>query len=478
MFDTDIDRSRLDADATLRHVASMQALRQRAEVAVLEDAAHWADLHGVVGSDGSRALPGAERLVRFGGDGTPATCEFCPAELGAEMGMSPEAAAMLIGDALDLRHRLPILWERIRAGEVKPWIGRRVAVETRDLSVVAAAAVDHRVANYAHSLTWGRLSKVVQAAIVDSDPEFAQERADSRCRDHGVWLHPADEAGNIYGAFAAAGPDAIRFDAGLDRAADALGLLGDTESKQVRRARALGILGNPQQTFDLFAAAAAAARSAGCGDVTSDGRTDVPDGHPAADPGADPDRQAAASVRGETIRVDPRPRAVLYVHMTRDALDRGDGTGVARIEGIGPVTIDQAKEWLGDCAVTVTPVIDLAGIAPVDAYEIPDRIREAVHILAPADTFPYATNTGRRMDNDHTIAYVHPDTGGPPGQRPGQTRIGNLGPMTRPHHRIKTHSRWQVKQPYPGIYLWRSPHGRHYLVDHTGTHRLTSGDAA
>jgi hypothetical protein len=25
---------------------------------------------------------------------------------------------------------------------------------------------------------------------------------------------------------------------------------------------------------------------------------------------------------------------------------------------------------------------------------------------------------------------------------------------------------------------WRSPHGRHWLVDHTGTHRLTSGEAA
>ncbi len=47
-------------------------------------------------------------MVRFGGEGTPATCEFCPAELGAEMGMSPEAAAMLLGDALDLRHRLPM----------------------------------------------------------------------------------------------------------------------------------------------------------------------------------------------------------------------------------------------------------------------------------------------------------------------------------------------------------------------------------
>ena len=40
------------------------------------------------------------------------------------------------------------------------------------------------------------------------------------------------------------------------------------------------------------------------------------------------------------------------------------------------------------------------------------------------------------------------------------------------HHRIKTHGHWQVRQPFPGIYVWRDPHGALYLVDHTGTRRL------
>ncbi len=50
--------------------------------------------------------------------------------------------------------------------------------------------------------------------------------------------------------------------------------------------------------------------------------------------------------------------------------------------------------------------------------------------------------------------------------------IGNYGPMTTPHHRLKTHGRWQVQQPFPGIYVWRDPHGAFYLVDNTGTRRL------
>ena len=83
--------------------------------------------------------------------------------------------------------------------------------------------------------------------------------------------------------------------------------------------------------------------------------------------------------------------------------------------------------------------------------------------MTPADTFPFASSTSRSMQVDHTI---------PHGQG-GLTGVGNYGPMTTFHHRIKTHAAgWRVQQPFPGIYLWRDPHGGFYLVDHTGTRRL------
>ena len=111
------------------------------------------------------------------------------------------------------------------------------------------------------------------------------------------------------------------------------------------------------------------------------------------------------------------------MHLTDDALRTNQG--VARVEGIGPVTTDQIRDWLRapDTAVVVKPVIDLNDQAPVDGYEIPDRLREAVHLITPTDVFPHATNKTRRMDLDHTVPYRHR---GPP----GQTAIGNLAPMT------------------------------------------------
>jgi hypothetical protein len=88
--------------------------------------------------------------------------------------------------------------------------------------------------------------------------------------------------------------------------------------------------------------------------------------------------------------------------------------------------------------------------------------------MTPADTFPFAASTSRGMQIDHTKEYVRG-----PAAPPGQSRVGNYGPMVTFHHRIKTHGRgWRVEQPFPGIYVWRDPHGAFYLVDHTGTRAL------
>ncbi len=159
---------------------------------------------------------------------------------------------------------------------------------------------------------------------------------------------------------------------------------------------------------------------------------------------------------------------MVYVHLSAEALTAG--AGVARVEDVGPVLLGRLRLLLGErCTINLKPVIDLpAGHTPVDCYEIPASLREQLLLRNPADVFPYAAAVSRSIDIDHTIPYLSPDRGGPP----GQTSIGNLGPHVRRHHRLKTHGGWQVRQPEPGIWLWRSPHKRIYLVNATGTHPL------
>ena len=47
--------------------------------------------------------------------------EFCIPELGAVLGMSSTSAKKLIGQALELRHRLPRLWHLVQTGRVPAW---------------------------------------------------------------------------------------------------------------------------------------------------------------------------------------------------------------------------------------------------------------------------------------------------------------------------------------------------------------------
>ncbi|MDQ4085293.1 MAG: 13E12 repeat family protein [Actinomycetota bacterium] len=476
------------AEEVLDAVECWHAERTQRDIGIFVAAARFADLHSVDARPGrgGRILPGMERPVRLGGAGTPRVWEFAAAELAARLGKSPHAGRALVADALDVRHRLPRLWARVCAGEVPVGHARHAAQQTRELSAEAAGRVDATVATYADGrLGWSRFQTLVAGKVAEADPDRAAEaerRAAEdefakvgRCNDHGQKT--------LYVRTAAAAM--IRIDATLTFYATILAALGDPDPEDRRRAKAVLILANPPQALQLLQAFA-----------THRTRTHDTDGDPSEGEPGEPRRPDPVAASLEPFRpgdigpdsrfscgFDPTtllPTVTLYLHLYART-DTGEIGPVTRWEGEGPVTTEYVRDLLGPAAsFTIKPVIDLNAMAPVDGYEIPDRLREAVHLRTPADCYPWAANTHRNQQQlDHSIPYVPPDHGGPPGHAgsdgsgpPGQTGLHNLGPMTGLHHRIKTHGAWTVKQPYPGIYLWRDPHGHTYLVDHTGTRKL------
>ena len=118
-------------------------------------------------------------------------------------------------------------------------------------------------------------------------------------------------------------PDALLFDQTVTRIAGDLKELGDTEALEVRRARAVGILADPQHALDLLS-----------------GR-----------------ETAAPSSRGGA--------ANLYVHLTPDWPQISmSSTGAASIERLGAVTTQLLTDWLTRFAaagtkITLRPVLDL-----------------------------------------------------------------------------------------------------------------------
>jgi hypothetical protein len=133
----------LSGSELLDEVALLHESQRRTEVLILKAAVRHADLNHPSMLDPAHAgLPGRERAVRLGGVGTPSVREFAPAELGARLQLSSYAAGRLIADGLDLRHRLPRLWHRVEAMQVRVGHARYVARRTRDLSAQQAGFVD------------------------------------------------------------------------------------------------------------------------------------------------------------------------------------------------------------------------------------------------------------------------------------------------------------------------------------------------
>jgi hypothetical protein len=454
------DPIELDAAGTLAAVEANEHALILAENRRLCLAAHWADLHPGDAVAESR-LPGTEQPAQLGGEGTPTVGDFAPTELGCALRMSDGSAARLIGDALDLRHRLRSIWSATQVGQVPAYQARRIAQATRHLTMAQAGFVDRQLAPSLGAVSWGRMQSLLEAAIHQADPIRAEEEAEVAAQERFVRLGRASEHGlKLIIARATAG-DAIWFKATIDRIADILGRDGDTDPIEIRRSKAIGILAQPAEALQLL-----------CRHRHDD--WDGPD-DPAETSAEAPD--ASHSLDLTPPPFDParaRPSAVVYVHLAAEALTAG--TGVTRVENVGPIMLGQLQTLLGNrCSISLNPVIDLpAGHIPVDCYEIPSQLREQILLRHPADVFPYAAAVSRSIDIDHTIPYLSPDRGGPP----GQTRIGNLGPHVRRHHNVKAHGRWRVRQPEPGTWLWRSPSRRIYLVNASGTHAVGNTEFA
>ncbi len=440
--DTD-DVLGLDGAEALAWITGRRRAQDAAAAEELRGVCHWADLHrvrpgwGAVDREAARLLEqtstpgelGAEGELRLSGQGAFMVAEFAVAELAAALGLSEASCRAYVGQAVELRDRLPRCFQRMVDGALPAWKARQIAQQTLPLSAAGADFVDAALAPYAGRLSLSRILRCVGAAMLRFDPELAERKAAEAAERRGVWLEDHLDGTTSLSALADT-PDAAALDVALSGIAAVLADLGDEDPLQVRRARGLGVLADPQYALDL---------------TRRDPATDA-----------------------------PRPRArrstsPLHVHLHLTAVEGVVGE-VARVDGYGPRTRAAVEQWLAGLTpgttVRVTPVVDLTATISVDAYEIPVALHDQVAERDLCCQFPWCGRRGRRWDGDHIVEYVPLDDGGPP----GQTSTGNLARLCRFHHRLKTHSSWTYERdPDSGTLLWTSPLGRRYAVDPTGT---------
>jgi hypothetical protein len=412
------------AVATIRLRAAVEALakaevEQAVAIAELAEVQEWTAeaTFDVIGT----------RPVRIGADGTALVDEFLPLEVATVKGISVASATWLIRDVVNLKARHPLLWMQATRGLVPMWRACQLAAEVArfDLTIEQAQELDERLAPKVPTLPWRRVLQLARGLITELAAAKVTALQQEARAARFVRKLPTDDPSVAYLSARVDTADAIFFDAMVDRIADILGERGDTDLKDVRRAKAIGVLATPARAQLMLA--------------------------------------EAAGRNGPVRSTDPRllPEACVYVHVAEETLLHGRGT--ARVEGVGPLAATLLTHLVGHNRVRVTPVIRPYAEIAVDSYEIPDPIRRQVLLRDTYEVFPYSSRTARDGDLDHTDPF-----------RPGrkrQTRASNLGSLWRRPHRAKTHADWHLEQPRPGIFWWTTPAGDRYRVGPNGTSR-------
>ena len=406
-------------------------------------------------------------MVSPGGDGSPELREYAVPELAMARETHALTTRALIADALDLVHRLPRTWARVRAGECEPWVARKAAVLSRELPAEQIGLVDRAVARAIGRHAPATVLEIVRGKVVEADPvTHANKRELSRHQRY-VSLSRADEFGYRHVIARVTAGDAAWIDAMVDRVTDILlPTRGHDHNRDELRSEAMGWLARPADLLQLLLEHTATS--------TDDEKGAREESVQPTAPVWAPPHLAVTAERLSTMSARQlaslRGRGQLFVHVTDETLRTGHG--VARIEGVGPIQVAQLAEVLGHADVTVTPVVDHRLRPRSDAYEHPEIVKDQVWTLSGGDCFPFSPRRATRagVDFDHAVPY---DPNGPP----GQTGTHNSGPLRRRHHRWKTHGGYRTRIAGPGRHLRQTPHGLVYLVDQDGTRRLDPSDA-
>ena len=264
------------------------------------------------------------------------------------LGISASAGAQLIGDALDLRHRHPLLWKRIERLEVPAWQARRVAQQTHRLTYAGARWVDDQLATRT-SLGPVIVDRLVAQAIAKYDPEVQEKREDDATAGWDVTLthpDPTDFAGTSH---LEARGDTLTLKTFYDRlctVAHQLFLDGDTDPLGVRKLKALRIIiGQPQTASNAK--------------VKLYARVEVAD-----------------------LEVDG---------------DGGSALAAGEIEKLGAATLTKIRHWVGHHQVVIQPVLNMHRGDAVDVHDPPAWMRELVMLRDGHCIFPRCTVDARSL---------------------------------------------------------------------------------
>jgi hypothetical protein len=308
--------------------------------------------------------------------------------------------------ALDLRRRLPIVFERLRSGAIDVRRAKTFDHHTCDLPVATARAMVEGLIDQAPELTPGELAAKLRRLRVEVDPDEAKERHDRALLDRRVILEATpDGTANIH-ALGLRSDHAVELMNCLHRTA--LALKGDGDDRTMDQLRA-------------------------------DVLVDLP---------------AIASLDGAAAA-----RSVINLHVDLETLaELRDSSG--DLAGYGSVIADisrQITERHGD-AIWEYTIEDRRSGMPIDTGTTRRRPSASqARMVRSRDrrcVFPGCRMPASESDIDHTIPWA----------RSGRTTTSDLAPLCRRDHCIRHRADWKYTGVPDGDYRWISPLGHVYTT--------------
>ncbi len=325
------------------------------------------------------------------------------AEIRAALHLTHRSADVELSFALELRRRLPRVFEMLQSGELDYRRARTIERGTCHLSTAAAQSVVDRIAESATEMTTGQLQARVRRLCIEADPEEARERYERAVRDRKVVADPTTEGtANLLGLDLA--PDRV---AAVSRRINAIArsLRGKDESRSMDQLRA-------DVYLDLLQGIDHATTGKGVIHITADlstlaGLTDHP-----------------GDLNGFMPVISDIARQV--------ALDQPEG------------------EWRYTITDTETGQHVHNGVTrrrPTATQ------RRTIEMRDRSCVFPGCRMPSVDCDIDHTVRYADG----------GATCPCNNAPGCRHDHRLKDHG-WTYERLPNGCYQWTSPLGHTYTT--------------
>lgn len=368
------------------------------------------------------------------------------AEVASALRESPRTARARMEDAASLVQRLPRVHEALREGALQMAHAREIhaaADRFDDIDDARLARFEERAIEEARVKTPAQTRKAVRILAEKLAPTSLQARHADAVECRGVWVHDlADGMSELRAVLASPIAHGIH---------ERLTQMGHAVKRERRRiARETAVPGGeaaavPDADVDAAPAAAIAdertldqVRADLLGDLVL---TAEPTAHHLHAPGA-----------GTLRAFAPR----IQVTVPLDALiDPLDGDAIAILDDSTP--IDTVSAWgLAGVAPTWERLLirpESGSVVSVDTYRPTAEQRRWLEGRDMTCRFPGCGTPARRADADHTLDWA----------LGGTTSIDNLAHLCEPHHMLKHHSPWRVRQRGDGLLEWTSPAGETYV---------------